>query len=77
MAKSIVTANFRLEPEDAEKLDYICSIYGLSKTKFFVSTIRSEYDKLNGNPETMKIIKQLTKLSSELNKFTCVYGEDD
>lgn len=60
---------FRISDDDVKRFDFVCSVYGLKRGDFILNCIRSEYDKINGNPQLKKMIEQMRELSEAVKSF--------
>lgn len=60
---------FRFSDEVIEKLDYLCSVVGQSRTGLLSSLICSEYDKYMGNPELQKLVAQMQDMERQMKSI--------
>lgn len=49
----------------------LCRLSNLRPSQYFISTIEADYDRLQGNPKTKKILQQLNELETTLKNITC------
>lgn len=70
MSNDVRSFTLRLDSESYDMLDKLSKLCRVSKQQYIVSFIRSEYDKLQGNPELMNLLDQLSNLTDQINKFS-------
>lgn len=69
MTSNSKTMSLRLKNDIIEKLDYLCSLNGLSRSQFVSSCIRYEYDRVSGSPELVSLVTDLRNLTSQINDY--------
>lgn len=69
MTSNSKTMSLRLKNDIIEKLDYLCSLNGLSRSQFVSSCIKFEYDKVFGNPDLVALVSQLRDLTLHINDY--------
>lgn len=60
---------FRFSDEVLEKMDFLCTITGDTRTSLLVSMVCTEYDKYQGNPELQKLIAQMKDLERQMKSM--------
>lgn len=65
---------FRFSDEVLEKMDFLCTITGDTRTSLLVSMVCTEYDKYQGNPELQKLIAQMKDLERQMKSML---GQND
>lgn len=64
-----VQITFRAPAHVVNKLDLLCSMYGVKRSDFFVSAILTEFDKINGNEQLKNMVEQMRQLSESFKSF--------
>lgn len=62
LRKAKKPVSYRLTLEVIEELEYLSEYYDMSQTAVVENLIRSDYNKLKGDPELQKAFEQLKKL---------------
>lgn len=65
---------FRFSDEVLEKMDFLCSVTGDTRTSLLVSMVCTEYDKYQGNPEFQKLISQMKDIERQMKS---ILGQND
>lgn len=65
---------FRFSDEVLEKMDFLCSVTGDTRTSLLVSMVCTEYDKYQGNPEFQKLIAQMKDIERQMKSML---GQND
>ena len=65
---------FRFSDEVLEKMDFLCSLTGNTRTSLLASMVCTEYDKYQGNPEFQKLIAQMKDLERQMKSMR---GQND
>ena len=60
---------FRFSDEVLEKMDFLCSLTGNTRTSLLVSMVCTEYDKYQGNPELQKLIAQMKDIERQMKSM--------
>mgnify|MGYP006365505207 FL=1 len=60
---------FRFSDEVLEKMDFLCSVTGDTRTSLLVSMVCTEYDKYQGNPELQKLIAQMKDIERQMKSM--------
>ena len=60
---------FRFSDEVLEKMDFLCSLTGNTRTSLLASMVCTEYDKYQGNPELQKLIAQMKDLERQMKSM--------
>ena len=64
------TYNFRLPPETIAQLDELTRAYGTNRTAFIILKIAQEYEALQGNPKTKKMLQAMRDCAQILREAT-------
>lgn len=67
---------FRLELEEVDMLDELSNAYRKPKSSIIKLLIRSEHDKMQGNPKLKAMLAKLEKIESEMKDFTVLVDKD-
>ena len=65
---------FRFSDDVLEKMDFLCSLTGNTRTSLLVSMVCTEYDKYQGNPELRKLIAQMKDMERQMKSML---GQND
>ena len=65
---------FRFSDDVLEKMDFLCSLTGNTRTSLLVSMVCTEYDKYQGNPELQKLIAQMKDIERQMKSML---GQND
>ena len=57
---------FRFSDEVLEKMDFLCTVTGDTRTSLLASMVCTEYDKYQGNPELQKLIAQMKDIERQM-----------
>lgn len=68
--KNTVAVTFRCDVAVADQLDELCRIMGLKRSEFLISSITSEYDKLQDNPKLKDMLEQFKKIMETMKQLT-------
>ena len=60
---------FRFSDEVLEKMDFLCSLTGNTRTSLLASMVCTEYDKYQGNPELQKLIAQMKDIERQMKSM--------
>ena len=60
---------FRFSDEVLEKMDFLCTVTGDTRTSLLASMVCSEYDKYQGNPELQKLIAQMKDIERQMKSM--------
>lgn len=60
---------FRFSDEVLEKMDFLCSLTGNTRTSLLASMVCTEYDKYQGNPELQKLIAQMKDMERQMKSM--------
>ena len=60
---------FRFSDEVLEKMDFLCTVTGDTRTSLLASMVCTEYDKYQGNPELQKLIAQMKDLERQMKSM--------
>ena len=65
---------FRFSDEVLEKMDFLCTVTGDTRTSLLASMVCAEYDRYQGNPELQKLIAQMKDMERQMKSML---GKDD
>lgn len=68
--KDTIPVTFRCPVEVVEQLDELCRVAGCKRSEFFITSITSEYDKLNGNPKLKAIMEQFKAITEQMKELS-------
>ena len=68
------STGFRFSDDVLEKMDFLCSLTGNTRTSLLVSMVCTEYDKYQGNPELQKLIAQMKDMERQMKSML---GQND
>ena len=68
------STGFRFSDDVLEKMDFLCSVTGNTRTSLLVSMVCTEYDKYQGNPELQKLIAQMKDMERQMKSML---GQND
>lgn len=57
---------FRFSDEVLEKMDFLCTVTGDTRTSLLASMVCAEYDRYQGNPELQKLIAQMKDMERQM-----------
>ena len=60
---------FRFSDEVLEKMDFLCTVTGDTRTSILASMVCTEYDKYQGNPELQKLIAQMKDIERQMKSM--------
>lgn len=63
-------STYRLTPDTLEMLDELCRAYGTNRTAFLTLKIQQEYDALQDNPKTKKMLQAMKECAEILREAT-------
>lgn len=70
MAVSRKQTTFRLSDASLERLDALCTAFGVSRNQWLVSEIDAVYDRLNGDKEAKAVLEQMMALKTQLERLS-------
>lgn len=68
------TTGFRFTDDVLEKMDFLCSVTGDTRSSLLASMVCAEYDRYQGNPELQKLIAQMKDMERQMKSML---GKDD
>ncbi len=72
------TVAFRMSPQEAEKLDRMVALSGLSKQAYLCSRVFDETVVVKPSPRILKSLRtQLEQLHQDVEKLSCMADADD
>ena len=60
---------FRFSDDVFEKMDFLCSVTGNTRTSLLASLVCTEYDRYQGNPELQKLIAQMKDIERQMKSM--------
>ena len=63
------STGFRFSDDVLEKMDFLCSLTGNTRTSLLASMVCTEYDKYQGNPELQKLIAQMKDIERQMKSM--------
>ena len=63
------STGFRFSDDVLEKMDFLCSLTGNTRTSLLASMVCTEYDKYQGNPELQKLIAQMKDMERQMKSM--------
>lgn len=60
---------FRFSDEVLEKMDFLCTVTGDTRTSLLTSMVCAEYDRYQGNPELQKLIAQMQDVERQMKSM--------
>lgn len=69
MTQKYKAKSYRFKSETAEHLDILVSTFDTTATELIEGMINTEYDKIMGNPELLKVIEQMKDLKSVMDGY--------
>jgi hypothetical protein len=60
---------FRFSDEVLEKMDFLCTVTGDTRTSLLASMVCAEYDRYQGNPELQKLIAQMKDMERQMKSM--------
>ncbi len=70
MAEKTISIAFRCPESVVAQLDELCRMAGCRRSEFLITSITSEYDKMNGNPKLKEIMEQFRSISEQMKALT-------
>ena len=67
----------RLNDEQYSKLQFLSKTYGVTSSEFIRNLIATEFDKINGSPETKKLIESLFELQDKVREVSSLFDSDN
>ena len=75
--KDTVQITFRAPAEVIRQLDELCAMAGIKRSEFFINSICSEFDKVNGNPKLKKMLEQMREIAETMKQMNGESPSDD
>ena len=60
---------FRFSDEVLEKMDFLCSLTGNTRTSLLASMVCAEYDRFHGNPELQRLLAQMKDMERQVKSM--------
>lgn len=71
------TTGFRFTDDVLEKMDFLCSVSGDTRSSLLASMVCAEYDRYHGNPELQKLIAQMKDMERQMKSMLGKDGTSD
>lgn len=68
------STGFRFSDDVLEKMDFLCSVTGNTRTSLLASMVCAEYDRYQGNPELQRLIAQMKDMERQMKSML---GQND
>ena len=63
------STGFRFSDDVLEKMDFLCSLTGNTRTSLLASMVCAEYDRYQGNPELQKLLAQMKDMERQMKSM--------
>lgn len=60
---------FRFSDDVLEKMDFLCSLTGNTRTSLLASMVCAEYDRYQGNPELQRLLAQMKDMERQMKSM--------
>ena len=60
---------FRFSDDVLEKMDFLCSLTGNTRTSLLASMVCAEYDRFHGNPELQRLLAQMKDMERQMKSM--------
>ena len=68
------STGFRFSDDVLEKMDFLCSLTGNTRTSLLASLVCAEYDRYQGNPELQRLLAQMKDMERQMKSML---GQND
>lgn len=68
------STGFRFSDDVLEKMDFLCSLTGNTRTSLLASMVCAEYDRYQGNPELQRLLAQMKDMERQMKSML---GQND
>lgn len=63
------STGFRFSDDVLEKMDFLCSLTGNTRTSLLASMVCAEYDRYQGNPELQRLLAQMKDMERQMKSM--------
>ena len=63
------STGFRFSDDVLEKMDFLCSLTGNTRTSLLASMVCAEYDRYQGNPDLQRLIAQMKDMERQVKSM--------
>ena len=63
------STGFRFSDDVLEKMDFLCSVTGNTRTSLLASMVCAEYDRYQGNPDLQRLIAQMKDMERQMKSM--------
>ena len=63
------STGFRFSDDVLEKMDFLCSLTGNTRTSLLASMVCAEYDRYQGNPELQRLLSQMKDMERQMKSM--------
>ena len=63
------STGFRFSDDVLEKMDFLCSLTGNTRTSLLASMVCAEYDRYQGNPELQRLLAQMKDMERQVKSM--------
>lgn len=63
------STGFRFSEDVLEKMDFLCSLTGNTRTSLLASMVCAEYDRYQGNPELQRLLAQMKDMERQMKSM--------
>lgn len=63
------STGFRFSDDVLEKMDFLCSVTGNTRTSLLASMVCAEYDRFHGNPELQRLLAQMKDMERQMKSM--------
>lgn len=63
------STGFRFSDDVLEKMDFLCSVTGNTRTSLLASMVCAEYDRYQGNPELQRLLAQMKDMERQMKSM--------
>lgn len=63
------STGFRFSDDVLEKMDFLCSVTGNTRTSLLASMVCAEYDRYQGNPDLQRLIAQMKDMERQVKSM--------
>lgn len=60
---------FRFSDDVLEKMDFLCSVTGNTRTSLLASMVCAEYDRYQGNPDLQRLLAQMKDMERQMKSM--------
>ena len=63
------STGFRFSDDVLEKMDFLCSVTGNTRTSLLASMVCAEYDRFRGNPGLQRLLAQMKDMERQMKSM--------